>query len=827
MHAVVPPGTRLGAYEILSLIGEGGMGRVYHARRSDDVFHMDVAIKIVKRGLDSEAMLRRFHRERHILARLEHPSIARVLDGGSTDEGLPYLVMELIDGRTLPEYAAEQQLDLGARLRLFVQICEAVQYAHDRQIVHRDLKPANIVVDTSGRPRLLDFGVATLAAGVDLAVSETTGAGPMTPRYASPEQVRGEAVTPASDQYSLGVVLYEVLTGCPAHRIATDSPAAIIKAICDDDVPMPSEAAEAVARSARPAPVPASDLRGDLDRIVLSALAKDPADRYPSVRALAADLQRYLDARPVVATGRPRTGSVRRLLRRHPALIAASFVVLIGGAAALFVTRSPRSTSGSAPAGKVMLAVLPLENLTGSEERAFFVDGVHEEIISRLGQLQPARLGVIARTSVLQYKGTSKPIALIGRELGASYVLEGSVRESGPTVRVTAQLIQVGDQTHLWAETYDRQLSDLFSVQSAIGARVADSLAVSVLPDALAALERHDQMTPETYAAYLRARYLWHRRAVNFPASAQLAADGFQSVAAAAPMFAAGHASLGEALLYLSRYLHMPHTQPLVRQAKAALAKALTIDPGSATAQATLATIKFRIDWDWIGAEAGYQRALAREPNNAEIHRQLATLLAYGGRHEEAQREIQLALELDPLSPTIHDSAFYIHIAGRRWDKAQEMTARLAQLVPDDSTPIYCASLLAAVQGDCARALGELTKLENRRRELVEAEVAFYRWYVVGRCESREEAARAARNMEREPNQLALTMAELWAGVGDRAKTLEWVEEAARRHEQFIPFIAVDPMLAPYRDDPRFQAVLRQINYPADWSRSHSGAATK
>src|SRR5262249_32161602 len=170
-HGVVGPGSSIGPYEIPEPLGEGGMGRVYHARRSDDVFHKDVAIKIVKRGLDSEATLRRFHRERRILAQLEHPSIARVLDGGSTDDGLPYLVMEFIDGRTVPEYAAEQQLDLWARLRLFVQICEAVQYAHDRQIVHRDLKPANIVVDRSGRPRLLDFGVATLAAGGDAAVT--------------------------------------------------------------------------------------------------------------------------------------------------------------------------------------------------------------------------------------------------------------------------------------------------------------------------------------------------------------------------------------------------------------------------------------------------------------------------------------------------------------------------------------------------------------------------------------------------------------------------------------------------------------------------------
>src|SRR5262245_25208056 len=332
LHHVVTPGELIGPYQIVAPLGEGGMGSVYHARRSDDVFHKDVAIKIVKRGLDVPEVLRRFQRERRILARLEHPAIARVLDGGSTDDGLPYLVMEHVDGRTLPDHADAKQLDLRDRLRLFVQICEAVQYAHERNIVHRDLKPGNILVDDAGRPRLLDFGIAALIGTSDLDITNTSGGfGMMTPRYASPEQVRGEPVTAASDQYSLGVLLYELVTGCPAHRIATGSPAGIVKAVCEDEVPTPSAAAQAAREAGRLVPVAPEALRGDLDRIVLTAVAKDPEQRYASVRAMAEDTQRYLDSQPVLASGGTGSHRVGAALRRHPAVAVAVLVAIATG----------------------------------------------------------------------------------------------------------------------------------------------------------------------------------------------------------------------------------------------------------------------------------------------------------------------------------------------------------------------------------------------------------------------------------------------------------------------------------------------------------------
>src|SRR4029453_13245058 len=302
--AIFPPRTRICPYEIVSLKGEGGMGSVYRARRNDDVFQKEVAIKVVKRGMDSGELLRRFRRERQILARLEHPYIARVLDGGSTDDGLPYLVMEYVDGQAVLEYASERALDLQSRLRLFLQVCEAVQYAHESQIVHRDLKPSNILVDKQGRPRLLDFGIAALVA-LDADASVTSGGlGMLTPQYASPEQVRGEPVTITSDVYCLGLVLYELLTGRAAHTMPNLSPGAVVKAVCEGEVTPLAQAAQAARERGSTSALPPEVLNTDLDRIVLTALEKTPARRYASVQALATDVGRYAESLSESAAGR-------------------------------------------------------------------------------------------------------------------------------------------------------------------------------------------------------------------------------------------------------------------------------------------------------------------------------------------------------------------------------------------------------------------------------------------------------------------------------------------------------------------------------------------
>jgi tetratricopeptide (TPR) repeat protein len=313
-------GRRLGPWRLLREAGRGGMGVVYEAVRDDDAFQKRVAVKVAARAAYAPDLAQRFAAERQILAQLEHPRIARLLDGGTTDDGVPYLVMEYVEGVPLTTFVAERRPSIAARLRLFLQVCDAVDYAHQNLVVHRDLKPANILV-ADGEAKLLDFGIAKLVAAPD-ATATQGGLGPATPDYCSPEQLRGQPITTRTDVYALGLVLFELLAGRRAQHADTSSPAALERSICDTSVPRPSTAVGAD-------PALRRTLRGDLDAVVATATHKDPARRYPSVAALADDVRRHLDGRPIVARLDSATYRLARAARRHwlPLTAAAALVV--------------------------------------------------------------------------------------------------------------------------------------------------------------------------------------------------------------------------------------------------------------------------------------------------------------------------------------------------------------------------------------------------------------------------------------------------------------------------------------------------------------------
>jgi tetratricopeptide (TPR) repeat protein len=332
-EAELEPGERIGPYRVVRQIGKGGMGVVYEAARCDDEFSQAVAIKLIARGAESPQLLRRFRAERKVLAGLNHPNIARIFDGGTTGDGRPYFVMELIDGRPVVEYCSERNISIGERLSLFVDVCSAVQHAHERMIVHRDIKPGNILVTGEGVPKLLDFGIAK---ALDEAEATVTGAQLMTPEYASPEQVRGDDVTAATDVYALGAVLYELLTGQKPHRFKDRSAVEIARTICDVEPQRPSAVAPELHRQ----------LAGDLDNIVLMALRKEPERRYPSVRQFAEDIQRSLTDRPVAAradTLRYRT--LKFAQRNWWQLIAVAAVILSLSAGLGFTLAAQRRTN--------------------------------------------------------------------------------------------------------------------------------------------------------------------------------------------------------------------------------------------------------------------------------------------------------------------------------------------------------------------------------------------------------------------------------------------------------------------------------------------------
>jgi len=381
---------RIGPYRLLRLLGHGGMGSVHLAVRDDDHYRKQVAIKLLKRGMDTDFMLNRFRQERQILADLEHPFIARLLDGGATDDGLPYFVLEYVDGSPITTYCADHNLDLVERLRLFRLVCEAVQYAHQHLVIHRDLKPGNILITQERIPKLLDFGIAKLMdpeRSVETPTLTGVGQRMLTPDYASPEQFLGQTISTASDIYSLGAVLYELLMGQRPHRLEVDSPAAMEKAICEVEPDKPSTA---VVRGSQDPPrlrrQRSRELSGDLDNIILTALRKEPQRRYTSVAELSDDLQRHLEGLPVTARDDRFTYRMGKFIRRHKlgAIGALLVVASLGGgiASTVWIYRSHSQTPQES------FTVVPLTSYPGYEMQASFSPDGNEVAFAWNGEKQ-------------------------------------------------------------------------------------------------------------------------------------------------------------------------------------------------------------------------------------------------------------------------------------------------------------------------------------------------------------------------------------------------------------------------------------------------------
>jgi serine/threonine-protein kinase len=431
-------GRRIGNYRLIRKVGEGGMGAVYEAERADEQYEQRVAVKLIKRGMDSDAIVRRFRRERQILASLDHPNISRLVDGGITERGEPYFVMEFVEGRPIHEFANEHQLDTHARVELFRGVCAAVAYAHRNLVVHRDLKPSNIMVTPDGTVKLLDFGVARLLRDPESDAGQTlTQAGfrVLTPEYASPEQLRGERVSTTSDVYSLGVVLYELLTGQTPFRL-NDSPVAMAKALELE----PTRPSEAITVGKRGALADRARLRrllaGELDNIVLMALRKEPERRYSSVDQLGEDLRRYLEGLPVFAQRDTAGYRLRKLVQRHRAASAGAAIVvlvLIGG----IITTSWQARRASAEARRAQTERAKAERIStflqdmlgSADPRASGRDVTVAELLGTAGER--ARTELAADPEVL---------AAVEASIGTSYLGLGLYDEALPLLEDAVRL---------------------------------------------------------------------------------------------------------------------------------------------------------------------------------------------------------------------------------------------------------------------------------------------------------------------------------------------------------------------------------------------------
>ena len=674
-HVILAKGVMVAHYRVDEKIGAGGMGEVFLAE--DTKLKRQVALKFLPVHLcaDDDAKAR-FIREARAAAGLNHPNIIHVYEVGEFN-GRPYFAMEYVTGHSLHRFAHDDPQPVERIIELAIQLCEALAEAHGKSVVHRDIKAANIIVDEKGRPRLLDFGLASIADDSNLT---KTGSTIGTVAYMSPEQVQGKKIDQRSDLFSLGVVLYELLAGRTPFRQETQ--AATLQSIIQDE-PQP------LARYR-------SDVPDTLQQIVSKLLAKNPQFRYQTAEGVLPDL-RSLSAGYSAGISTPVKPPRRSRMPASGAVIGILAVLAV--AAFFFQPWKAKSTGHDVP----MIAVLPFENL-GSADDEYFADGMTEEITSRLATIEG--LGVISRTSAVAAKTPGKTVNEIGKELGVDYVLEGTVRWSKTggqaKVRITPQLIRVSDDRHLWADNYERELMEVFDVQADIALQIVDQLGVTLLDHERQDLASQPTHNAQAYEYYLRGVASLKRFEYRQEMARNTIAS-FDSAIALDPSFALAYAfkSVAHSRYYFNEFENFPAHGELARQAAG---KALELSPGLSYAHLAMGQYFNFVRREYDRALDEFSKAQSELHNNSDLLQAIALVQMRQGRFREAQENYRRAAEFDPLSAGKHASLAWCLLMTKDYDEAERSIDRAIML--DPKNPDHYADkvkLYASRTGDKAQ----------------------------------------------------------------------------------------------------------------------------
>ncbi|MEP7132729.1 MAG: protein kinase [Acidobacteriota bacterium] len=788
----ISPGSHLGPYEILAAIGAGGMGEVYRAR--DPRLGREVAIKVLPESFSADPdRLRRFEQEARAAGMLNHPNITAVLDIGE-HEGAPYVVQELLEGETLRDVLAAEQLSVRRAMDYAGQIAEGLAAAHEKGIVHRDLKPENLVVTRGGRVKILDFGLAKLirpdGATGDVTEGPTLSGGTEpgvilgTVGYMSPEQVRGQNADHRSDIFAFGAILHEMLTGQRAFQ--RDSAVETMTAILREEPPDISQN-QAISPS--------------LDHIMRHCLEKRPEERFHSARDLAFALRE-------VSSGPPTPGAAPRVgwPRQGVFLFAAAGIVLLALALGSTVGGWGKRLPGSAkPAAIQSLAVLPLANLSGDPEQEYFADGMTEALITSLAQLSGLR--VISRTSVMQYKNVRKPLTEIARELKVEGIVEGSVMRAGARVRITAQLIQAATDKHLWAQDYERDLRDVLTLQSEVARAIAREVQVKIGPEEQGRLKKSQRVDPSAYEAYLKGRYHWNKRTEE---GIKTGVSFFEQAIQLDPTYAPAYAGVADSYVVLQSHRFVPSAEAHPK-AKAAARKALEIDETLSEAHASMASVLWD-DSDSIGAEREFQRAIQLNPGYSTARQWYGEFLSQKGEHERAITEARRAVQLDPLSLMIHRNLGMIYYMARRYDLAIQQFRATLEIGPDFSLAHSGLGWVYLQTGMRKEAIAEL----ESARALSGADPGSTSalGYAYGVAGEREKALRLLDELkERSKGHYVspFDIAVVYVGLGEKEQAFEWLRKACEERAGDLGTVNRDPAFDGLRADSRFAALARCI----------------
>ena len=760
-------GQTISHYKVLEKLGGGGMGVVYKAE--DTKLKRIVALKFLPPSIMAgEAEKTRFVHEAQAAAALNHPNICTIYEIDEI-EGQSFIAMEFVEGQSLKEKIEAGPLKLDEVLEIAMQVAEGLQAAHEKQITHRDIKPANIMLTTKDQAKIMDFGLAKLA---ERTVITKEGMTLGTVAYMSPEQGRGEEVNHRTDIWSFGVVLYEMITG--QHPFKGEYEQAVMYSIMNEE------------------PEPITGLRTgvpmELERIVNKALAKKTSLRYQNVADLLVDLRALeIQAKSSV----PSKPSLQaKPSTRKPLLLygGVAVLVILADAAALFFRpkMQPQEKFTS-------IAVLPFTDMSPQKDQEYFCDGMTEEILTKLSKLR--ELKVIARTSVMRYKNTDKSIKEIGEELNVATVLEGSIRKEDSNIRVTAQLIKVEDESHLWAENYNKKLAGVFDLQDEVSQAIAQALRIELTPQKIEALASTPPKNIETHEYYLkglhysRSKYLFSNQESDF----QTALDMFNKAIKIDANYALAYVGLANAYHFkwvLSGFSDQTALELKFRNAETAV----ELDPNSAAAHTALASAYGTTKGDYDQAYKSLRTALRLNPNLAEANYAAAHTMGHFGLAHQAIKYFYRTINLDPFfSAPYHISAEYLMHLGR-FEEAKAQLQKLAEIGTSLEGMYRTGAGLAILTKKYDQADSLIAKAERINPRLV---AEYKAWLFAVRGEKEKALA-----LSKEPESYALL------GMKDEAIRLLMTRSPQAANSYL--FLLHSPVYDKLRDDPRFTALVEQ-----------------
>ncbi|MBL8192036.1 MAG: protein kinase [Acidobacteria bacterium] len=815
-------GHTVSQYEIVSLLGFGGMGEVWLA--NDTRLKRKVALKLLPEEFTNNVgRVHRFEQEAYAVSALNHPNIITLFDFGHAEEGY-FITTEFVDGQTLRERLRESaNLPVREVIEIVLQICSALAAAHEAGIIHRDIKPENIMLRRDGYVKVLDFGLAKMSEDQTLSLSTSasslTNPGTVmgTISYMSPEQARAQKVDARTDIFSLGIVLYEMLTGRSPFEGETmsDMLAAILKS---EPLPLPNNL---------------TGMPAALQQVIAQALVKDRAGRYQTIRALADDLKQCAENlqfqarlarsgeagqpanRPMPAASVSDASSAARGTASRLKLPLLGLLALVTLLVALLAWRwlQPNSATPTATAPIKTIAVLPFRFLGSERAEEYLGLGITESLITKLSSAR--QLTVRPTSAVLKYQNTAVEPDRAARELKADAVIEGSVQKAGDKLRVTVQLIRAGEAQPLWADEFNESLNDLFTLQDKLAARVMGELALRLTGAEQEQLAKRPTTNAEAYRLYLQGRYLHNQHSTEGIKQARVF---YERAITLDPKFAAAHTELALNLVDLVERGSVPQAEG-ARQSLTLAAKAVELDDTLAEAHAHLGFIKLAFAWDLPGAETELRRALDLDPRQMDTRQFYGVYLLARGRAEEGIAETRRGVELDPTSFIMLAQLGRALYLGRRYDEVIAASQELLQMDKNSAQSYVWLGQAYTQQGKHAAAIAALEKGNSLASGRVEFIAALGHAYAAaGRG---AEARQIIMDLQGRSEVVvqAYFLATVYAGLGERAAALAQLEEAyQRRDPALILRSKLDPKLDPLRNDPAFTSLLQRI----DLASTHS-----